>query len=411
MTGMSREDAKAKAREEMTGTGPLGYINRVYNRKSARNNIQMINYAKDMSMRDYGDYDHYMEYLSQDPTDNNWGKSIYNPKNKLSRVSIFGRKVNKSKASSYNQEIILNKFKEYYGENGEDEYNAQLEGLNKGKRNRFYRFVGLRRLTMTTDNDGAPVIDESDSNTIKSREEIEKAEEVQSKTYTVFSSIDNSIRGFFNRLLGKEDDEEGGTPFWKQFTKFGLKVMGVWTLLSLGPYMKKFIQNTVKPFAIELIAPIAPAIDKIGNKIDQFFTITFPTTIANIGRSIIEWGTGTGEYTGSGLPYVFKNKIVPFYMGGIEFLMRDVIPATVGLFFKHLPTMLLNTAKNIGTMWTWSLEDFFARKKSNNKSVSINSNDIVNDINKSSESILNKLEVLFFILYIYLPIQELLGTI
>ena len=26
------------------------------------------------------------------------------------------------------------------------------------------------------------------------------------------------------------------------------------------------MQNTVKPFAIELIAPIAPAIDKIGNK-------------------------------------------------------------------------------------------------------------------------------------------------
>ena len=114
---------------------------------------------------------------------------------------------------------------------------------------------------------------------------------------------------------------------------------------------------------------------------DNFFLNIFPNTIRGIGRSVIGWLTGSGEYEGSGLPYVFKDKIIPFYMGGIEFLMDDVIPNTVGLIFKHLPTMLMNTLSNISKMWSWSLEDILSGKpKTNNNTALISSEGIVDNI-------------------------------
>ena len=368
---MDEDEAKELARSEMTGS----YLNRVRNRRSARNNIQIINYAKDLAINAEGSDENYKDYLEQARNEIT---------NKHGRVTRKGR----LRARTVNETAITSQLQRAYINNGQSEEDARYlaqDDVNSSKKKPWYRFVGTRRFRMTYDADGSPIIDKSDSSSIKNASEIDKAEEVQSKTYTVMSSIDSGIRGFFGRLFGKGDEDEGKSPFWKRLLGTGTKILGIWTLLSLGPFAKKLWQDTISPAISEtlgkVISPIAPAIENIALKLDNFFLNIFPNTIRGIGRNVIGWLTGSGEYEGSGLPYVFKDKIIPFYMGGIEFLMDDVIPNTVGLIFKHLPTMLMNTLSNISKMWSWSLEDILSGKpKTNNNTASISSEGIVDNI-------------------------------
>ena len=382
--GMSPKEARAKAKEDYIKNEKgiknniKGFINRRSLVRSAHSEIEITNYAKELAISDGNSEESYIWYMDQ---------AREALAGRFGRIKRSGRKL----ASSLNYQNTRNALRNHYANTMSDEEANQLADnqMAEASKKPWFRFVGLRRFKMKTDADGSPVIDMSDANSVRNRAEIDKAEEVQSKTYTVFSSIDNSIKGFFNRLFGKGDDDEGKTPLWKKFLKGGLKVMGVWTMLSLGPYLKKFWQDTVGPkiggYISKVVEPIAPAIENIALKLDNFFLNTFPNTLKNTVTGITSWLTGSGEYEGAGLPYVFKNEIVPFYMGGIEFLMQDIIPSTVGLFVKHLPAMLLNTAKNIGKVWSWSLEDLINGKSSkSSNSISISSKEIIDDINNYS---------------------------
>lgn len=392
--GLTPKQAKDKAKELLANKDRKGFWENFDGIRSdiklsrqGRKDTTAYNTAQDLASLDGKDYDS----LSKEE------KNAY-----LDQARGLGRKEIRENSEKAVRNKLIQKYRsKYVNDNTPGQISGQMslnfdndiesaedmadEEIAKARsKKKWYHFVGLRRFKMKLDESGAPIIDRSDSVSVKNQQDLNQSEETQSKTYTVLSAMHNSVKGFFSKLVGG-DEENGKVPLWKKLIKFGfLKVMGAWTLLSLGPYLKKFAKETLYPAIKPFIEPIVPTLVSIKDNVIDFFTNKFPTTIQNIATSIIEWGTGTGRFTGSGLPYVFRDKIVPFYMGGLEFLMNDIIPNTVGLFFKHLPAMLLNTAKSIGKVLSWDLSKIadliHASLSGKSSTASISSVDTVNDI-------------------------------
>ena len=210
------------------------------------------------------------------------------------------------------------------------------------KKKKWYMFDGPRRYRLKNDSDGNPIIDTEDAETSENIEDKNKIEKINEDTKSAIVSLKDSTIGFFKRFLGFADyrDSDRETIFDK-IKKVTGGVMGAWTLLSFGPYVKKFWVETAAPYLGKVFSPVAPAIERVALKLDNFFLNTVPNTLKDIGNKIIWWLSGTGEYSDKGLPGVFRDHIIPFYMGGLEFLTEDIVPT----IFKYLPSVLTSVAK------------------------------------------------------------------
>ena len=228
----------------------------------------------------------------------------------------------------------------------EEEAKAELKKKNEEedtrKKRKWYMFDGPRRYRLKNDSNGNPIIDNEDSETSENIEDEKKIKQINKDTKDAIVNLKDNVSGFFKRLLGFSDyrDSDKETIFDK-LKKVGGKVMGAWTLLSFAPYVKRFWTETAAPYLGKILSPVAPAIEKVALKLDNFFLNTVPNTLKDIGNNIIWWLSGTGKYSDKGLPGVFRDHIIPFYMGGLEFISEDIVPT----IFKYLPNVLTSVAK------------------------------------------------------------------
>ena len=209
-------------------------------------------------------------------------------------------------------------------------------------KDKWYMFSGTRRIKMTRDSDGNPMIDTQDPETSKNLEEEGMINKISRETRDAIVSFKDSTVGHLKRFLGFADYRDSDKEtIWDKIKKVTGGVMGAWTLLSFAPYAKKFWIESAAPFLGKVLSPIAPTIERMSLKLDNFFMNTIPNTLKDVGNNIIWWLSGTGKYADGGLPSVFKDKIIPFYMGGLEFVIEDIVPT----IFTHLPNLLSSVAK------------------------------------------------------------------
>ena len=219
--------------------------------------------------------------------------------------------------------------------------NFYTDDNGKKRKKKWYIFEGAKRYRIKYDQDGTPQIDNEDAETSENVEELDRLKQLNKDTYSSIVNIKNTAVGFVKRFFGISEKDSDKKTIWDKFKITGGKIMGAWTLLSFMPKIKQFWSETVSPFLGDVLSPIEPTIERLSLKLDNFFMNTVPNTLKSIGNNIIWWLSGTGKFSNSGLPGLFRDKIVPFYMGGIEFVTEDIIPT----IFKYLPNVLTSVAK------------------------------------------------------------------
>ena len=275
-----------------------------------------------------------------------------NDAKKLLNKLQFTRWKNKDREKLYtllNEGNIYNQLKAHYDNKGEtvddDNIMSMIRNANDNtpeEKRKWYMFDGVRRLRMKYDSDGNPVIDREDAETSENIEDIEKVNAINEDTLSAVVQLKDNVAGAIKRFLGFADYRDSDKEtIWDKIKKVTGGVMGAWTMLSFAPHIKKFWVETVAPYLGEVFSPIQPTLEKMSLKLDNFFMNTVPNTLKDIGNNIIWWLSGTGKYTNAGLPGVFRDHIIPFYMGGIEFLAEDIMPT----LFKYLPSVLTSVAK------------------------------------------------------------------
>ena len=303
------------------------------------------------------------EYLSKGPRNEQDTASFL----RRSNFTQMGHKKRRNFLNSINRALVSHQIKSKYRLGGMDDQSATIKAndMIDGEEG-SYMFDGIRRFKMKYDPQNGPQIDTEDATTGQYVEEIKDAEKTQKESTTLLRGIKESTSGFFKKFLGV-DQEKGDEPLWKKGAKFLLGkmggVMGAWTLLSLAPYAKKAWENTVAPWlgkhVGEPLKGIAPQIVDLAARTDNFLLNTLPNKAESLFNKGIDFLLGQGEYEGKGLPGIFTNNIIPFYLGGLEFLIEDIVPNAIKLLGVSLPTILKSSIKAFADIMSWNVRDIF----------------------------------------------------
>ena len=303
------------------------------------------------------------EYLSKGPRNKQDTASFL----RRSNFTQMGHKKRRNFLNSINRALVSHQIKSKYRLGGMDDQTATIKAndMIDGEEG-SYMFDGIRRFKMKYDPQNGPQIDTEDATTGQYVEEIKDAEKAQKESTTLLRGIKESTSGFFKKFLGV-DQEKGDEPLWKKGAKFLLGkmggVMGAWTLLSLAPYAKKAWENTVAPWlgkhVGEPLKGIAPQIVDLAARTDNFLLNTLPNKAESLFNKGIDFLLGQGEYEGKGLPGIFTNNIIPFYLGGLEFLIEDIVPNAIKLLGVSLPTILKSSIKAFADIMSWNVRDIF----------------------------------------------------
>lgn len=181
-------------------------------------------------------------------------------------------------------------------------------------------------------------------------------------------------------------DEEDG--WGKKILKIGAGVLGVLTVAGfmpilegywkdhLGPGLKGFWDNSIYPKISRFIEHIQPTIAKAAIGMDAAIR-SIPSAIENLGNRIY-------GFIANDLPYIWSNKIIPFYQGGIDWIgekVEKVFEGATTLLLNVAPHILKGVFKGVRNWWTRDLAEIFLHKNDMSSSMGNGTNSDTDDVN------------------------------
>lgn len=223
---------------------------------------------------------------------------------------------------------------------------------------------GILKLRGTTD---SGIEFNNDSETADVREKIAERDGVQQGIFSKLGDFTSSVGGFLKGLVPdlsikkeKKSLLETILGAGKNVAKATISTLSTVALIGGIPIVYDWMQKNIFPQMKNWWDTKAnPALKPIvGGAVVK---------AADAADKIIAWLSGSGEFTGLGLPKVFTEKIVPFYGSAIEFILMTALPKTVELLFKGLPSILAAAGRGIMGLLNVELDTIFGRDKKSKK--------------------------------------------
>lgn len=298
------------------------------------------------------------------------------PIKKSSIRAKFDQIRNRVKNSKFAQ-AVSNAFGPMTAEASEVDNNNFLPAV----RTEFYQGKSIQ---YTKTKDGSYIPDKSDSETVEAINAINEDRQVQKGILNSLTSIPGKILSFFGKKDGQKEDKKEGI-FSKILKKAG-KVAMLGALIAFAPKIYDFFNETVKPIVVDFIDgfkagwnDLPEMFENGAGKIGQLFGDKI-----HDGLSFVkDWLSGTGQFDGKGLPYIFEDKIIPSICYGFEFIMSKVVPKAAEIIVKSLPSIIWGGVKGLGSLIGGVVSGFFNkddkrdnREEQNGPDVSIEGIDV-----------------------------------
>ena len=211
----------------------------------------------------------------------------------------------------------------------------------------YYTFVNGKPLRFVKDIAGKLMMDTSDSDTKKNYKEIQEDDQQKESFFSKFASIPGFLGKKIKKAFGKgeeeeeEDDGENGNPIFKFLSKVigggstAAKVATVaGTVIGL-PILTGFWTDTIWPKLQPILEPLADNIK---------------SAVGSLWDKAKEWFAGEGEPTKDGFEPGFPGlveRLIKYWSSGLEVIFTKVVPKTVEIFVKCLPSILVGVGKGI----------------------------------------------------------------
>ena len=220
--------------------------------------------------------------------------------------------------------------------------------------------------------DGDIVENESEKENRETRKELDEDRQQQKNISNKLSSIGSFFGGIKDKIFGffgGGDKNKEKEPWYEKIVRYGGAIFSGATILGALPHIDNFISTKIFPKIGSVYTDhIRPAIDKhfpklgemIGAVVD-FFGVDEKGRgpLAKIGA----WFTETAfPWIGEHFPPFFKDKIIPYYVGGFEYLFREILPTFAKVFIKCLPSIIGGALQGFGEIFKWDLGDIFGKK-------------------------------------------------
>lgn len=197
---------------------------------------------------------------------------------------------------------------------------------------------------------------------VKADADRDEREEQERQTGSFASKIGSKLSEFFG--LNKVDEETGDKKenplisLLKKAAKVaGIGLLGATAVAGTGhaatymsttgiPFIRSLWDERMKPFLQDHLGGFYDKISGIATDIREFVT-GVPGRIKNTVATFGQWFTGSGDYAGQGLPYVFENKIFPWYLEGFHGFATKFLPPLVKTIVVSLPSMVTGIVKGI----------------------------------------------------------------
>ena len=216
------------------------------------------------------------------------------------------------------------------------------------KKNTRFEFYNGRIMKFIKDKSGSWTHDKADSETNAALLEKEQEKQNQKTLVDTITSLPGKIFEFFaGRNKATEEDKKDG--LFSKIIKKALKVVGIATLIGFLPKLGEFYTNKVKPI-------LGTFFDGVKNGFIGVATgvVSLPykigTTIGGLFSKAKSWIMGEGDYEGKGFPSLVKDKIIPFYLEGFEYLCANVVPKMVEILISSLPNIIKGAIKGVFNM-------------------------------------------------------------
>lgn len=295
------------------------------------------------------------------------------------------------------EDTISNESSEESSENSE---RTTYFPIKKRKRNLLGRISDRLKGTRINPETGVEEIRSTDGTWIaKDSEEGQKIKAEQEQKNSWFTGISEKLGNmagglsdFLTRWRKDKDDEEK-QPWWKKMLGYVGKTFGFFTLLGFVPKIYNWLKEDFVPATVNTynervlpwlnenivpkLEPISDELKTIGNFLkNTFYYVTGSGDFAQTGglrgdigkvftEYVFPWLGGTGRYNSAqkglqgGLPATFRDIIIPHYVGGIQFLLSDIVPAIGKVLLQSLPGILRGTVKGIGNILSWKMSEIF----------------------------------------------------
>lgn len=197
---------------------------------------------------------------------------------------------------------------------------------------------------------------------VKADADRDEMEEQEQQTGFFASKIGSKLLDIFS--LGKTDKETGDkkenplVSLLKKAAKVaGIGLLGATAVAGTGhaatymsttgiPFIKSLWDERMKPFLQNHLGEFYDKISDIATDIRDFVT-GVPGRIKNTVTTFGQWFTGSGDYLGEGLPYIFENKIFPWYLEGFHGFATKFLPPLVKTIVVSLPSIASGIVKGV----------------------------------------------------------------
>lgn len=253
------------------------------------------------------------------------------------------------------------------------------------KKNKFMQYVSDmkgRLIKLKTNSQGETVPDTNDSQTDDTKDAQAKEDEVQNNINNNLTNLGSTLGNMFKKFLFGKDDKEDKTKM--DYLKAMLKKAGqaalilgtIATFAGMLPILDKFWKETAKPAfvnwfkdgpAVEIshwllknekgILETAYKIDAFGKTVVDVID-SIPEHINNIWTKNIRpflFGDGDGSVTD-----IFENRIVPFYLNGLNFIAENIVPIGARLLMESIPVVVKGLITAVREVLTFDFSKIIA---------------------------------------------------
>lgn len=186
-------------------------------------------------------------------------------------------------------------------------------------------------------------------------------ERQETSTTSLASGLGARIKEALGGGINKETGEKKTNPVVDVLKKaakvIGIGALGATAIAGTGhasqfvvdnvfPKVQSIWETKIQPFLKEHLGGLYDKISTLATDTKEFIT-SAPKRIGETVKTFGQWFSGTGDYAGAGLPYVFQSKILPWYLEGFEKFATIYLPPITKAIVVALPTIAKGLAKGV----------------------------------------------------------------